>query len=205
MKSRILLTVALAALLTSVNAQNLPLEPTGISPLLVGEKAPELKLSNIDGGMVSISEIAAAKQTVLIFYRGGWCPYCNVHLAELQSIEQQILAAGYQIVAISPDSPENLKKSIDKNKLTYLLLSDSKSEAAYAFGIAFKAPDRYNDMLSKASANLNKDVLPVPAVFVLNKQGEILFEHINPDYKKRIKGTLLMAVLNELKDAEPGK
>ncbi len=204
MKYRILLITSFAALQTTGYAQP-PAEPTDITPLLIGEKASELKLTKVDGGSVSLNEIISGKQTVLIFYRGGWCPYCNLHLAELQSIEQQMLAAGYQIIAISPDSPESLKQSIDKNKLNYMLLSDTKSEAAQAYGIAFKAPDRYKERLSKASSNQNDGVLPVPAVFVLNKQGEILFEHINPDYKKRIKGSLLMVVLNELREAEPAK
>ncbi len=173
-------------------------EPTDISPLLIGEKIPDITLSDVSGREVNLLELAARKQSVIIFYRGGWCPYCNLHLSELQTIEPDIIKAGYQIIAISPDSPESLEASISKNKLNYLLLSDNHTEASKGFGLAFQAPEQYTEKLSKASAGQNTNVLPVPAVFVINPLGEILFEHINPDYKKRLKGSLLLAVLKEL-------
>ena len=117
-----------------------------------------------------------------------WISASDLHLSELQLIESEIIEAGYQIIAISPDSPESLQASISKNKLNYLLLSDNYTEAARGFGLAFHAPERYADMLSEASAKQNKSILPVPAVFIVNREGEILFEYINPDYKKRLKG-----------------
>lgn len=174
-------------------------EPTAISPLLIGEKIPEITLSDVSEKKISLRELAAQKPSVIVFYRGGWCPYCNLHLSELQMIEPDIIKEGYQIIAISPDSPESLKASILKNKLNYILLSDNHTDASRGFGLAFQAPEKYADMLSKASAEQNKNVLPVPAVFVVNVAGEILFEYINPDYKKRLKGSLLLAVLKELK------
>ncbi|MFN3841536.1 MAG: peroxiredoxin-like family protein [Cyclobacteriaceae bacterium] len=174
-------------------------EPTAISPLLIGEKIPNITLSDVSGKKINLFELVSQKPSVIVFYRGGWCPYCNLHLAELQAIEADIIKAGYQIIAISPDSPESLQVSVAKNKLNYLLLSDNRTEAARGFGLAFQAPERYAEMLGKASADQNRSVLPVPAVFVVNTTGEILFEHINPDYKKRLKGSLLLAVLNELK------
>lgn len=198
---KLLMIMILSSLLLSTAAQSIPGTPTDISPLLIGEKIPDIQLSNLEGKKVSLNDIISKEQTLLIFYRGGWCPYCNLHLAELQSIESEILKSGFNIIAISPDSPDNLKASIEKHKLNYTLLSDSKTEAARAFGIAFQASERYGEMLGKASGSLNtQGLLPVPAVFVLNKQGEILFEYINPDYKKRLKGSLLLAVLAELKE-----
>lgn len=177
----------------------IPADPTAISPLLIGEKIPNITLFDVSGKKINLLELAAQKASVLVFYRGGWCPYCNLHLSDLQLIEPEIIKAGYQIIAISPDSPESLQASVSKNKLNYLLLSDNRTEAARGFGIAFQAPERYAELLSRASAEQNKSLLPVPAVFVTNPAGEILFEHINPDYKKRLKGSLLLAVLKELK------
>ena len=198
---KLLMIMILSSLLLSTAAQSIPGTPTDISPLLIGEKIPDIQLSNLEGKKVSLNDIISKEQTLLIFYRGGWCPYCNLQLAELQSIESEILKSGFNIIAISPDSPDNLKASIEKHKLNYTLLSDSKTDAARAFGIAFQASERYGEMLGKASGSLNtQGLLPVPAVFVLNKQGEILFEYINPDYKKRLKGSLLLAVLAELKE-----
>lgn len=192
-----LLFTSLASL--SFSQSDLPADPTAISPLLIGEKIPALTLVDMSGKDVSLLDLAAQKPSVIVFYRGGWCPYCNLHLSELQTIEAEIIDAGYQIIAISPDSPESLQVSVSKNKLNYLLLSDVKTEASRAFGLAFQAPERYAEILSKASADRNRNALPVPAVFVVNPAGEVLFEYINPDYKKRLKGSLLLAVLNELK------
>jgi len=191
----------LLLLLTTVlgEAQTFPNKAIDISPLLIGEKAPPLVLKTVNGKSDSLLNVLSKKPTVLIFYRGGWCPYCNTQLSELQSIETDILKAGYQIIAISPDSPENLKTSIDKHKLNYQLLSDADMKAAQEFGIAFNVPGASKERLRTSSGGSNPGQLPVPAVFVLNREGEILFEYINPDYKKRLKGSFLLSVLKELK------
>ncbi len=180
-------------------AQSIPYKAIDISPLLIGEKAPQAFLSDVSGKGDSLSHILSSRPTVLIFYRGGWCPYCNLHLAELQAIEKDILKLGYQIVAISPDSPENLAGSMDKHKLNYQLFSDADMKVSQAFGIAYRVPETLKERLRGASDGSNPGLLPVPSVFVVNQQGEILFEYINPDYKKRLKGNLLLAVLKELK------
>jgi peroxiredoxin len=181
-------------------AQVIPGKAIDVSPLLIGEKAPNALLRDVAGKQDSLLHIISRKPTVLIFYRGGWCPYCNVHLAELQAIEKEILNLGYQIVAISPDSPENLSVSMDKHKLNYQLLSDADMNLSQSFGIAFSVPEAAKQRLSGASGGSNPGLLPVPSVFVLNQRGEILFEYINPDYKKRLKGSLLLSVLKEQSD-----
>lgn len=174
----------------------LPDKPEDISPLLVGEEIPDVKLANLKGEAVELKKMVAEKPTVLIFYRGGWCPFCNRQLAGMQKIEKDILAMGYQIVAVSPDSPQNLKKTLDKNELSYTLVSDATGDVAKAFGIAFRAPKRYGKFLSKYSGDKNTDnILPVPSVFVLNKKGKIKFEYINPDYRERLSPELLKAAV----------
>ncbi|WP_230981416.1 peroxiredoxin-like family protein [Echinicola salinicaeni] len=178
---------------------NVPADPTDISPLLIGEQIPMSQVKDTDGNIKSLNEIVANKPTLLIFYRGGWCPYCNKHLAELQSIEQDILDMGYQIVAISPDAPEQLKATVDKNELTYSLYSDNDLKVTKAFGLAFQAPGRYKEMLFKASDQLNPGIIPVPAVFALDIEGNIQFEYINPNYDTRISGDLIKAALGTLR------
>ena len=179
---------------------NIPQLASDVSPLLIGAKTPDLSVQNTSNDEVRIQALFGIKPTVLIFYRGGWCPYCNLHLAELQGIEQEILKEGYQIVAISPDSPENLKKSIEKNKIDYQLFSDANMELSRAFGIAFAVSEASKERLNISSGGKNPGMLPVPSVFVVNQKGDILFEYINPDYKMRLKGNLLLAVLKELKE-----
>jgi len=186
-------------LLVLINTQlichaQLPEKPEDISPLLIGEKLPVITLQNVDGKEISTEAVFSNRQTILIFYRGGWCPYCNTHLNEVGQLEHELIKLGYSIVAISPDAPENLKKSIDKNKLTYTLLSDKTGAFARAVGIAFKAPANYEKMLSEIQGKDAELHLPVPALFIIDENSEILFEYINPNFKKRISGELLLSV-----------
>lgn len=182
------------------NAQNeLPQVATDIAPLLVGEKIPNVNLQSVDGESVSLASVLNKKRTVLVFYRGGWCPYCNLHLAALGEAEKELLDLGYQIVAISPDAPKNLKATEEKDKLNYLLLSDSAGALSRAMGIAFQAPDNYKPILIKGSEGVNTNFLPVPSVFIVNLNSEIEFEYITPDYKHRISNELLVAVAQSLK------
>ncbi|WP_025761847.1 peroxiredoxin-like family protein [Dyadobacter tibetensis] len=178
---------------------SLPQKATDISPLLIGEAIPNLTLEDLNGQAVSLQEQLAVKPTVLIFYRGGWCPYCNRQMAELQEIESEIVKLGYQIIAISPDSPIHMKASMDKNKLSYQLLSDADMKLSQAMGLAYAVPEASVQRLKDASDNKNPGSLPVPAVFIVNQKSEILFEYINPDYKQRMKGSFLMAALKLLK------
>ena len=169
-----------------------------ISPLLIGEVFPDVLLKSQEASEHSILNILSKKPTIVLFYRGGWCPYCNAHLAEIQEAESEILELGYQIVAISPDTPENLTITDDKNKINYSLYSDSDGKLIKAIGIAFKAPEKYGPMLSKKSGGLNEGFLPVPSAFILDTSGKILFEYINPDYDTRLSSSLLIAVLKNL-------
>ena len=101
-----------------------PTKAEDVSPLLIGEKLPEASLQNADGKVLKLSTILSQKPTVMIFYRGGWCPYCNKQLSGLVDIEKEILELGYQIVAISPDDYKNLKNTEEKEKIKYSVLSD---------------------------------------------------------------------------------
>jgi peroxiredoxin len=166
-----------------------------VSPLLIGEAIPAIQLKSIDNKEISTQELFMEKPSVLLFYRGGWCPYCNAHLAAVGEISEKITALGYQIIAISPDSPEKLGHSIEKQDLDYQLFSDAGGDLTSAMGLAFKSPEKYGAMLSEYSGGGNAGFLPVPALFIVDKQGSILFEYISPDYKNRIEAPLLLSVL----------
>ncbi len=172
-----------------------------ICPILIGANVPELTLRTVNGKLFNLNEAIRNKPTVLIFYRGGWCPYCNMQLGQLQGIEPEIIKSGYQIIAISPDRPEKLSESIDKYKMNYLLLSDSNMAGAKAFGIAFKLDestikkyDEYGIDLVDASGEKHYS-LPVPAIFVVGTDGIIKFEHVNPNYKVRLDPNILLSVV----------
>ncbi len=182
--------------------QTAPQPPTSaedIRPILIGAAVPKLTLTTMDGSPFDLNAAITEKPTVLIFYRGGWCPYCNVQLGQLQNIEPKLIQLGYQIIAINPDRPAKLDQAIQKHKPNYLLLSDSKMIGARAFGLAFKVDEatleRYKNRgidLEDASGEKHH-LLPVPAVFVVGIDGIINFEYVNPNYKVRISPDLLLA------------
>ena len=156
-----------------------------------GDLVPSGLLRSMEGEDVDVAEISKGKPVVLIFYRGGWCPYCNLHLADLQTIESSLRELEIPVYAISPDNLEELYKSVDKHELSYTLLSDSKMEVAEAFGIAFTMDEEmvqkykgYGIDLEGASGETHHK-LPHPAVYLVN-QGRIVFAHVNSDYKVRL-------------------
>ena len=199
MKTRILILAALLIFASAalVNAQ-LPEKAEDISPLLIGESIPDVDLQSTSGNKQSLKAVVSGKPTILLFYRGGWCPYCNRHLSEISAVEDKIIELGYRLIAISPDAPENLNVSIDKNELKYDLYSDGDGALAKAMGIAFKAPERNSARLLEYSNGQNTGYLPVPSLFVIDPKGLIVFEYINPDYKTRISAEFLLAVLESL-------
>ena len=191
-----LITLVLFSL-TTIAFSQISDKPEDISPLLIGEQIPNVNLKNVDGKAIETNTIFN-KKTVVVIYRGGWCPYCNAQLSDMQGIEKDIIALGYQIVAVSPDAPSFLKETLTKDKLHYQLYSDSEGNFSKSIGIAFAAPEKYGKMLGKYSDEKNTNFLPVPTVYVTNEKGEIEFMYINPDYKSRLKGDLLLAVLKNL-------
>jgi peroxiredoxin len=185
--------------ITNLSIAQVASSPEEISPLLIGEKLPELEIVSADNSQVELKSIFDKKPTVLLFYRGGWCPYCNTHLSDIQEAESEILDLGYQIVGISPDSPNNIKTTEEDKDIKYQLYSDSDGDLIKAMGIAYKAPEKYNNFLVTKSDGLNKEtLLPVPSVFIVDTNGKIVFEYINPDYKTRMSGKLLLSVLKNL-------
>lgn len=174
-----------------------------ICPIKIGEQIPSVNIKNLEGESVNLNSLLKEKMSVLVFYRGGWCPFCNLQLADLNNIENDLHELGYQMIAISIDKPEKLKESLDKHQLSYTLLSDSKAEASTAFGLAFKVADDYNKMLLSHNMNLEEasgekhHILPVPAVFLVDKEGVIQFEYVNPNYKVRLKSEILLKVAEQ--------
>lgn len=174
-------------------------EAAEVTPILTGTAIPEVSLHSVDGDSVQLMELVKEQPTVLIFYRGGWCPYCNKHMAQLQEIHSDLLELGYRVLAISPDKPEFLKETVLEKDLGYTLLSDSNMEATKAFGLAFKVDDKTVERYKSNGMDLTKrsghdhNLLPVPAVFLVNPDGMITFQYVNPDYKTRINSEVLLA------------
>lgn len=171
-----------------------------ICPVKIGTEVPSAMIKSINGNDLDIKEIVKDQKSIIIFYRGGWCPYCNMHLSELQKIENDIVKLGYKIIAISMDKPEILSSTLSKHKIEYELYSDSKANACKEFGIAFKLPEsevnklRSYHMDVENSSGENHHILPVPSLFLVDQEGIIQFAYVNVDYKVRIDPSLVLDI-----------
>lgn len=180
-------------------ANEIAASATEVHPLLLGSQAPDVALKTLDGKDITLWKQMNDKPAILVFYRGGWCPYCNTQLSDLRLIVRQVEALGYQVIAISPDRPEELVKTMTKDKLDYTLLSDSQAIALKAFGIAFRVDDAtikkyqgYGIDLEKSSGETHH-ALPVPSVFIVDRAHILQFSFTHPDYKVRVPGSVILA------------
>lgn len=192
------LVVLAVFVITNIFSQ-VPENAEDISPLLIGETLPAVMLLDSDGNQVEFNDVISKKPSVLVFYRGGWCPYCNRQLSALAEVEQEILGMGYQIIAISPDHFEMLKPTTENEKLEYQLFSDQDAKLIQDIGIGFKTPEKAKGYIFKKTSKEATDILPVPTVMIIDKKGKILFEYINPDYSTRLSPEVLIANLKALK------
>ncbi len=179
------------ALASTVQA-GVPEDAREINPVEVGATAPDIPLTRADGVAPTVHALAAEAPMVLVFYRGGWCPYCNRHLAALGAVEAELRDLGYRIHAVSIDRPEKVAEAATAADFDYALYSDADAEAARAFGLAFRVDAETYEKLIGYGINLEEasgrdhHLLPVPAVFLIDREARIRFRHFNPNYKERL-------------------
>lgn len=200
---RLLLAITLAAL-AAVSLQARKAEE--VTPLLIGSSTPKVTLVDEKGVEQYLPSLLQGKHSIIVFYRGGWCPYCSTQMQELAQAESELLDLGYQIIGVSPDSPQMLASIEKDGELPYTLLSDSSIAAAEGFGINFELGKatllKYKGFgidLNKSSGGLNKNQLPVPSVFIITPDNKIAFTYVNPDYRERVPGDLLVAAAKAVK------
>ncbi len=156
-----------------------------------GDKAPAFTLNDPDGNPVSSAALLAKGPLVVSFYRGVWCPYCNMELQALQEALPAFRALGANLVAISPQTAVNSRKSVRQNALDFPILSDTHNDVAAAFGLRFALPDYLVELyqgLKNDLPSFNGDpswTLPMPARYVIGQDGTILDAEVNPDYTRR--------------------
>jgi peroxiredoxin len=174
--------------------------------LKAGDRAPEFTLKDADDRKVSSRELLAKGPLVVTFYRGIWCPYCNMDLQALQEALPAITERGAQLIVISPQSQHNSLKSQRENKVTFPILSDPGNEVAARFGLRFKLPDYlielYRDTFKNDLSRINGDsswTLPMPARYVIGTEGVIAYVEVNPDYTRRPDPQELLPVLSAIK------
>lgn len=159
--------------------------------LKAGDRLPEFMLDDPDGNKVSSKDLLARGPLVISFYRGVWCPYCNMELQALQQALPEFQALGASLVAISPQNPVNSRKSVRQNSLDFPILSDPHNAVAASFGIRFDMQDYLVELYKSLKNDLpafNGDpswTLPMPARYVVGQDGVILYAEVNPDYTRR--------------------
>jgi peroxiredoxin len=169
--------------------------------LKAGDAAPEFILNDPDGKPVSSTELLKRGPLVISFYRGVWCPYCNLELTALEEALPSFKAEGANLVAISPQNAVNSRKSVRTNKLSFPILSDTQNDVAAAFGIRFALPDYLVELYKNLKNDLpafNGDdswTLPMPARYVIGQDGTILYAEVNPDYTHRPEPLDMLPVL----------
>jgi peroxiredoxin len=175
--------------------------------LKAGDRAPEFTLKDVDGNEVSSRDLLAKGPLVVTFYRGVWCPYCNMDLQALQEALPAIRERGVQLIAISPQTQSNSRKSQRDNKVTFPILSDPGNEVAARFGLRFALPDYlielYRDTFKNDLSRINGDsswTLPMPARYVIATDGVIAYAEVNPDYTQRPDPEELLPVVSALKN-----
>lgn len=170
-----------------------------------GDRASDFMLPDATGRNVSLYETLKSGPVILVFYRGGWCPYCNLELRAYQRLLPEIRKAGVQLIAVSPQNPDESLSTQEKNALVFPVLSDIKNEAAKAFGVLFELPNYLQKLYTELGHGLDginatkKWVLPVPATYVIGQNGIILKSYVEIDYRTRMepREALLAATLKQ--------
>ena len=172
------------------------------SMLKVGDHAPAILLENAKGATIDIGTLLKKGPVIVTFYRGGWCPYCNLELKAYQEILPEIVAAGASLVAISPEKPDDTVSTAEKNALTFEVLSDVGQKVGRAFGLVYE----FTEELKHAYHGFNLDIparngapnewaLPVSATYVIDSDGSIVYAYMDVDYRDRADPRDVLAVL----------
>jgi len=172
--------------------------------LAVGTTAPDFSLANQTGDIITLSEEMAKGPVILTFYRGEWCPFCNLELRAYQRIIDDIRQAGAQLLAISPLTPDHSLTVQEKNELSFHVLSDLRNKIADNYQLTFKLPDYLHEIYRSLGYGLDKYngddswELPVPATYLIDSQGIIRFASVDPDYRTRMDPAELLNLLRSL-------
>ena len=183
--NKLVLLITIAIVTFSFTAND---KPTGLN---VGDIAPDFTAKNQDNNDVNLKELLKSGSVVLIFYRGEWCPYCNRQLKALEDSLALIRGKGANIIAISPEKLENINKTIEKTKVTYNVVTDENSQIMNAYKVAFELDGKTTEKYKGYGINLierngsSGNTLPVPAVYIINKEGKITYRYFDVNYANR--------------------
>ena len=173
--------------------------------IALGQAVPDFQLPNADGQAVALANLIAQGPVVITFYRGRWCPYCNLQLRALQNELETIRSLGAELVAISPQTPDESLSHAEIVAVGFPVLSDQDAAVATQYGVAWEVPefllehmrvDRQLDLVKINNGNGN--VLPIPAVFVVGQNGKVAWRSVDVDYRRRAEPAEIISVLEKL-------
>lgn len=177
----------------------------GQNALKVGDKAPDFTLPNAKGESISLNKLLNKGPVVVTFYRGDWCPYCNLQLRALQAKLNQIHELGANLVAISPQVPDGSLTESEISKMEFIVLSDQNANVASKYGVAWEVPeflmehmriDRGLDLETINNGNAN--ILPIPGTFIIGQDGDVKWNYVNVDYRTRSEPDEIIEALKKL-------
>ncbi|MBA2610761.1 MAG: AhpC/TSA family protein [Bacteroidetes bacterium] len=185
MKKTILYILLLVTILSFTTSTT----PEGLN---LNEMAPNFTSTDQNGKTIILKELLKKGSVVMVFYRGEWCPYCNKQLMLLQDSLALITKKGASLIAVSPEKAENIAKTIQKTRATYSVLSDDSLKIMSAYKVAFALDEKTTEKYKGYGINLmetngsNGNNLPVPAVYIINKEGKIIYRYFDVNYKNRV-------------------
>jgi len=194
-----------ANLAVAEDAASLPASAEETTPLEAGDQAPSFTVHTVDSEAYEFDPDSLERPAVLISFRGGWCPYCNLHLSELRNVVPELREKGFDVLFLSGDAPDQLYTSLKQETqddiagLDYTILSDANIEAGRAFGTAFTTDSGLAGYLAEHDVDVTEgsigqhEALSVPFVYVVDKSGEIVFDFVEADYKVRLPADELLA------------
>ncbi|MCK0157659.1 AhpC/TSA family protein [Cellulophaga sp. F20128] len=177
----------------------------GKNAIKIGQKAPSFELPNPQGKFISLPALLAKGPVVITFYRGNWCPYCNLQLRALQARLDDIYALGATLVAISPQVPDGSLTKDEISKMDFIVLSDQDAKVALQYGVAWEVPEFLAEHMRVGRKldldkinNGNANVLPIPATFIVGRNGVVSWRYVNVDYRTRSEPDEIIEALKTL-------
>jgi peroxiredoxin len=185
---KLITMLTLCFLTLTIFAQIGMMKPEGLK---IGDMAPDINAVSQDGKNIQLKKLLATGDVVLVFYRGQWCPFCNKHLSKINDSLSFIIAKGATVLTITPETAENIKKTIEKTKASYSIIEDKGMSIMKNYKVNFAIDEntiekykKYGIDFDKANGT-NAANLPVPATYIISRDGKIKYAFFNPDYRQR--------------------
>jgi peroxiredoxin len=185
---KLITMLTLCFLTVTIFAQIGMMKPEGLK---IGDMAPDINAVSQDGKNIQLKKLLATGDVVLVFYRGQWCPFCNKQLSKINDSLPFIIAKGATVLTITPETAENIKKTIEKTKASYSIIEDKGMSIMKNYKVNFAIDENTIEKYKKYGIDFDKANgtnganLPVPATYIISKDGKIKYVFFNPDYRQR--------------------